>query len=65
LDIVVIYIREACAIKPVVNTKLTILVFVCLLKNKIKHGIKYKIIENSSNAKYSISNVCSKNQTQL
>ena len=41
-------------IKPVINAKFTILVFVDLLKTKNKHGIKYKNIENRSNKKYSI-----------
>tara|TARA_B100000795_G_C22405457_1_gene288776 strand:+ start:94 stop:315 length:222 start_codon:yes stop_codon:yes gene_type:complete len=60
LDIVVVYIRKACVIRPIAKEKLRKLPFEALLKNKIKPGIVYKTSEIRSNVKYSISIVCSK-----
>ena len=49
------YMSEACVTSPNAKARLRKLLLVDLLKNKIKPGIMYKINENSSNVKYSIS----------
>ena len=49
------YMSEACVTSPNAKARLRKLLLADLLKNKIKPGIMYKINENSSNVKYSIS----------